>query len=216
MIYSKLALTLTYMHATRSWAPTRNHKLLLLSHNLIKVSISLLVPLMTEREKGEEKGKIEVGVVVLTEGVIVIIKGVAIMMKTRAPLDMAITVAKGVKATATKVARVTITREARVTANHPTSLPSSLIRTNSRDMASITKTRLETKGGMTVGMETVEAAIVALGVDSLALPAIGVMVFSTIYMGSAIGRANVTLISYVKRVADPMLQRNVRGTNPNL
>ena len=153
--------------------------------------------------------------VVLTEGVMVIIKGVAIMMKTRAPLDLAITVAKGVKATATKVARLTITREARVTVNHPTSLPSSF-RTNSRDMASITKTRLETKGGMTVGMETVEAAIVALGVDSLALPAIGVMGFSTIYMGSAIGKANVTLISYVKRVADPMLQRDVRGTNPNL
>ena len=205
MICNRLALTLTYTHATRSWAPTRNHKLLLLSHNLIKVSISLLVPLMTEREKG----KIEVGAVVLTEEVIVIIKGVVIMMRTRAPLDMVITVAKGVKATVTKGARVTITREARVTANHPTSLPSSLIRTNSRDMASITKTRLETKGGMTVGMETVEAAIVALGVDSLALPAIGVMGFSTIYMGSAIGRANVTLISYVKRVADPMLQRDV-------
>ena len=62
-----------------------------------------------------------------------------------------------------------------------------------------------TKGDLAI----VEAIIVALGEDSLAPPVIGVMGFSTIYMGSAIGRANVTLISYVKRVADPMLQRDV-------
>ena len=114
---------------------------------------------------------------------------------------MATRVAKGVKAT--------VAKEARVTTNHPTSLRSTLIRTNSRDMVSNTKTRLETKGGMTVGMETVEAAIVALGVDSLALPAIGVMGFSTIYMGPAIGRINAPLNSYVKRVVDPMLRRDV-------
>ena len=152
---------------------------------------------MTKGAKEKVKAKIEVGVVVPTEGVTVITKGVAIMRRTRAPPGMAIRVAKGVKATATKVARVTIIKEARVTTNHPTSLRSTLIRTNSRDMVSNTKTRLETRVGMTVGMAIVEVAIVALGEDSLAPPVIGVMGFLTTYMGSAIGRANVSQTSYV-------------------
>ena len=198
------------MRITKNWETIRNYKLLLLLHKLIKVSTSLLEPLVTKGAKEKEKAKIEVGAVVPTEGVTVITKGVAIMRRTRAPPGMATRVTKGAKATAakataTKEARVITIMEVRIIINHPTSLRSTLIRTSSRDMVSNTKTRLETKVGMTVGMETVEAAIVALGVDSLALPAIGVMGFLTIYMGLAIGRINAPLNSYVKRVADPML-----------
>ena len=95
-------------------------------------------------------------------------------------------------------------REARVTANHPTNLPSSLTKTNNRGTASSTIIRIETRVGMTMGMETVVVAIVALGVDSLALPATGVMGFSTIYMGPAIGRINALLNLSARFVVDPM------------
>ena len=169
---------------------------------------------MTEGAKEKVKAKIEVGVVVPTEGVTVITKGVAIMRRTRAPPGMAIRVAKGVKATATKVARVTIIKEARVTTNHPTSLRSTLTRTNSQDMVSNTKIRLETRVEMTKGdMAIVEVVIAALGEDSLALPVLGVMGSSTIYMGSATGRTIVSQNLYAKRVAALMLSRDVPGTS---
>ena len=203
------------MRITKNWETIRNHKPLLQSHKLTKVSTTLLEPLVIEGEKEKAKVKIEVGVVVPTEGVTVITKGVASMRKTRAPPGIAIRVAKGVKATTTKLARVIIIKEARVTTNRLTSLRSTLIRTNSMDTVSNTKTRLETRVGMTAGMAIVEVAIVVLGEDSLAPPVTGVMGFLTTYMGLAIFRVNVTQISYVKRVADPMLQRDVQEINPN-
>ena len=139
------------------------------------------------------------------------------MRRIRAPLGMATRVAKGAKATVVnKGDKATVVKEARVTTNHLTSLRNTLTRTNSQDMVSNTKIRLETRVGMTVGMAIGEAVIVAPGEDSLAPPVIGVMGFSTIYMGSATGRTNVPQISYVRRVVDPMLNRDVQGTNPNL
>ena len=130
---------------------------------------------MTKGAREKEKAKIEVGVVMPTEGVIVITKEGAIMRRIRAPLGMATRAAKGAKAT--------VVKEARVTTNHLTSLRNTLTRTNSQDMVSNTKIRLETRVGMTVGMAIGEAVIVAPGEDSLAPPVIGVMGFSTIYRG---------------------------------
>ena len=66
-----------------------------------------------------------------------------------------------------------------------------------------------TKGDMAI----VEGVIAALGEDSLALPVIGVMGSSTIYMGSATGRTSVSQTSYVKRVAALMSSRDVPGIN---
>ena len=143
---------------------------------------------MIEREKGEGKGKTEVGVV-LTEEVITTTKGVVSMVRIRDLQDMAITLAKEVKAIVTKV-RVTVIREV-VTANHHTNLPSHLFRINSKGMANSTTTT--TRVGMIVGMETAVAAIVATGVVSLALPAIGVSGFSIIYTELATGKLNALL-----------------------
>ena len=113
-----------------------------------------------------------------------------------------------------KGARVTMAKEVRVTANHPTSPPSNLTRINSLDTVSNTKTRIETRVEMTKGdLAIVEAIIVALGEDSLAPPVIGVMGFSTIYMGSATGRTIVSQNLYAKRVAALMLSRDVPRTS---
>ena len=154
---------------------------------------------MIEREKGEGKGKTEVGVV-LTEEVITTTKGVVSMVRIRDLQDMDITLAKEVKAIVTK-ARVTVIRVV-VTANHPTNLPSPIIRTNNRGIASNTIIRIETRVELTVSMETMEVAIVVLGVDNLALSATGVMGFLIIYMEQAIGRPSALLNLSARSVVD--------------
>ena len=133
---------------------------------------------MIEKEKGEEKERIEVGVVLIEE-VIMTIKGVVSMVTIR---DL-----RGI--TTTK-ARVTVIR-AIVTTNHPTNLLSSLFRINSKGMANSTTTT--NREGMIVGMETAVVATVATGVVSLALPAIGVSGFSIIYTELATGKLNALL-----------------------
>ena len=138
--------------------------------------------------------------VVLVEVATMIIKGVASMMRARDLLDMA----KGAKTMVTMGVRVTAIREARTTANHPTSLPSPIIRINNKGTASNTIIKIETRVELTVGMETVEVATVALGVDNLALSATGVMGFLITYMGPATGRTSALLNSSARSVVDPI------------
>ena len=187
---------LTYMHAIRSWTLIRKHKLFLLSHNLLIKSILLVVPLMIEREKRGGKGK-EVGVVVLVEVATMIIKGVASMMKARDLLDTA----KGARTIVIMGVRVTAIREARIMANHPTSLPSLIIRINNKGTASNTIIKIETRVELTVGMETVEVVTVVLGVD-LVRSVTGVMGFLITYMEQATGRPSALLNLSARSVVD--------------
>ena len=118
---------LIYTFETKNWANSKNSKLLLLQHRLIKVSIMFLVPLMIRGVKEKGRVRIEAEVAMLTEGVTtpVTIRVVTRRLPTRDLLD--------------KVIIIQVSKGVRVIANPP----NILTRTNKVDTISSTKTRTE-------------------------------------------------------------------------